>query len=172
MTYRWRPTPDEERWLALAAKLGAAVPNAVSAARTGGWRSTGLLARAALFVLGLVAGGLLVGLLGFSSEITLLIAGLFAALAAEWLIVTRRLFASGIEEGLCVAGYLLVAVVDHDADPANVGQRRGTHRGAGADRRGGRCRAALAESTGDYVRRVCLRAMGRLDRRRATRSTR
>jgi len=109
MTYRWRPTPDEERWLALAAKLGAAVPSAVSAARTGGWRSTGLLARAALFVLGLVAGGLLVGLIGFSSETTLLIAGLFAALAAEWLIVTRRLFASGIEEGLCVAGYLLVA---------------------------------------------------------------
>jgi len=109
MTYRWRPTPDEERWLALAAKLGSDFPNAVSAERTGGWRSTGLLARAALFVMGLVAGVLLVGLLGFSSEITLLIAGLLAALAAEWLIVTRRLFASGIEEGLCVVGYLMVA---------------------------------------------------------------
>lgn len=109
MTYRWRPTPDEERWLALASKLGSEFPNAVSAERTGGWRSTGLLARAALFVLGLIAGALLVGLLGFSSEITLLIAGLVAALAAEWLIVTRRLFASGIEEGLCVAGFLLVA---------------------------------------------------------------
>jgi hypothetical protein len=109
MTYRLRPTPDEERWLALAAKLGADLQNAVSVERTGGWRSTGLLARAALFALGLVAGALLVGLLGFGNEITLLIAGLLAALAAEWLIVTRRLFASGIEEGLCVAGYLLVA---------------------------------------------------------------
>jgi hypothetical protein len=109
MSYRWRPTPDEERWLGLAAKLGAVVPQAVSAERTGGWRSTGLLARAALFLLGLVAGALLLGLLGFRNETTLLIAGLLAALAAEWLIVTRRLFASGIEEGLCVAGYLLVA---------------------------------------------------------------
>jgi hypothetical protein len=109
MNRRWRPTPDEERWLALAAKLGGAVPNAALAARGGGWRSTGLLARVALFVLGIVAGALLLGLIGFGNEISLLIAGLGAALAAEWLIQTRRLFASGIEEGLCVAGYLLVA---------------------------------------------------------------
>jgi hypothetical protein len=109
MSYRWRPTPDEERWLALAAKLGAAGPGSVSAERSGGWRSTGLLARAALFVLGIVAGALLLGLIGFDNEVSLLIAGLGAALAAEWLILTKRLFASGIEEGLCVAGYLLVA---------------------------------------------------------------
>ncbi len=42
--------------------------------------------------------------MGFRSEITLLISGLVAAFAAEWLVRAKRLFASGIEEGLCVAG--------------------------------------------------------------------
>ena len=105
---RWRPSPDEERWLAVASELGAAVPPAAVAERTGGWRSTGLLARIALFVLGFVAAALLFGILGFGSEINLLVAGLIAALAAEWLTVSKRLHASGIEEGLCVAGYLLI----------------------------------------------------------------
>jgi hypothetical protein len=105
---RWRPSPDEERWLAVASELGAAVPRTAVAGRTGGWRSTGPLARIALFVLGLVAAVLLFGILGVGSETTLLVAGLIAALAAEWLMVSKRLHASGIEEGLCVAGYLLV----------------------------------------------------------------
>ena len=78
------------------------------AERTGGWRSTGLLARIALFVLGLVAAALLFGILGVGSKANLLVAGLIAALAAEWLIVSKRLHASGIEEGLCVAGFLLI----------------------------------------------------------------
>jgi len=105
---RWRPSPGEERWLAVASELGAAVPHAAVAGRTGGWRSSGLLARIALFVLGLVAAVLLFGILGVGSETNLLVAGLIAALAAEWLMVSKRLHASGIEEGLCVAGYLLV----------------------------------------------------------------
>jgi hypothetical protein len=105
---RWRPTPDEERWLELAARLGEAVPPAALAERTGGWRSTGPLARIALFVLGLVAALLLVGILGVGDEITLLIAGLISALAAEWLTLRKRLHASGIEEGLCVAGFLMI----------------------------------------------------------------
>jgi hypothetical protein len=105
---RWRPSPDEERWLEVASELGAAVPRTALAARTGGWRGTGPLARIALFVLGLVAAALLLGILRFGSEITLLIAGLIAALAAEWLAVEKRLHASGIEEGLCVAGFLLI----------------------------------------------------------------
>jgi len=105
---RWRPTPGEERWLAVAAELGDAVPRESLAERSGGWRSTGLLARSALFVLGFIAAALVVGILRAGDEATLLIAGLIAVLAAEWLTVTRRLFASGIEEGLGVAGYLLV----------------------------------------------------------------
>ncbi len=47
---RWRPSPAEERWLEVASELGAAVPPAAMAERTGGWRSTGPLARVALFV--------------------------------------------------------------------------------------------------------------------------
>jgi len=106
---RWRPTPEEERWLAVASELRAAVPPAVFTARTGGWRSTGPLARIALFVLGFVAAALVFGILGYSSEATLLTAGLIATLAAEWLTVRKRLYASGIEEGLCVAGFMMAA---------------------------------------------------------------
>ena len=105
---RWRPSPDEERWLEVASELGAAVPRDALAARTGGWRSSGTLARIALFVLGLVAAALLFGILGVGSKANLLVAGLIAALAAEWLAVGKRLHASGIEEGLCVAGFLLI----------------------------------------------------------------
>jgi hypothetical protein len=105
---RWRPTPAEERWLAVAAALGDAVPRETLFERSGGWRNTGLLARSALFVLGFVAAALLVGILRGGGEVVLLIAGLLAIVAAEWLTVTRRLYASGIEEGLGVAGYLLV----------------------------------------------------------------
>jgi hypothetical protein len=105
---RWRPTPAEERWLEVASRLGTALPRDAVAARAGGWRSTGLLARAALFVLGLVAAALLFGVLGVGERINLLLAGLSAAFAAEWLTVRKRLHASGIEEGLTLGGFLLV----------------------------------------------------------------
>jgi hypothetical protein len=105
----WSPSPDEERWLELAARLGVAVPRDAVARRTGGWRSTGPLARLALFVLGIIAAALTFGILGFGEEIMLLVAGLLAAGTAEWLKVSKRLHASGIEEGLCVAGFLMVA---------------------------------------------------------------
>jgi hypothetical protein len=104
---RWRPTPAEERWLAVTARLDATLPDTALVTRTGGWRSTGLLARVALFVLGMVAAILLFGILGFGDSINLLVAGIIAALTAEWLTVKKRLHASGIEEGLSVAGFLL-----------------------------------------------------------------
>jgi len=107
---RWRPSPDEERWLAVATELGAAMPRAAVAERTGGWRTTGPLARVALFALGFLAAALLFGVLGLGSETMLLLAGLIAALAAEWLTVQKRLHASGIEEGLTVAGFLMIGV--------------------------------------------------------------
>jgi len=91
---RWRPTPTEERWLTVAEELGDAVPGETLSERSGGWRSTGLLARSALFVLGFVAAALLVGILRSGGEIVLLVSGLVAILAAEWLTVTRRLYAS------------------------------------------------------------------------------
>ena len=108
MRGRWRPSPEEERWLEVESRLGVAVPRAVAGERTGGWRSTGPLARIALFLLGLVAAALVLGILGFRDETTLLVAGIIAALAAEWLTVARRLHASGVEEGLCVAGFLMI----------------------------------------------------------------
>ncbi len=108
MRSRWRPSPAEERWLTVESRLGATVPRAVVAERAGGWRSTGPLARTALFLLGLVAAALILGILGFRDETTLLVAGVIAALAAEWLTVAKRLHASGIEEGLCVGGALLI----------------------------------------------------------------
>jgi hypothetical protein len=107
---RWRPSPAEERWLEVASELGTAVPRAALVERTGGWRSTGPLARAALFILGFIAAMLLLAILGFDDDSLWLVAGLAAALAAEWLSVGRRLHASGIEEGLCLAGYLLIGV--------------------------------------------------------------
>jgi len=108
MRGRWRPSPEEERWLEVESQLGATVPSAVMAERTGGWRSTGPLARIALFLLGLVAAALILGVLGFRDEITLLVAGLIAAFAAEWLTIAKRLHASGVEEGLCVGGALMI----------------------------------------------------------------
>jgi hypothetical protein len=105
---RWRPSPAEERWLEVASVLGVGVPRTAVADRTGGWRSTGPLARSALFVLGFVAAALLLAIIGLGDQADLLIAGLIASLAAEWLTVGKRLHASGIEEGLCVAGFLLI----------------------------------------------------------------
>ncbi|MBP6107997.1 MAG: hypothetical protein KBB53_15305 [Steroidobacteraceae bacterium] len=110
MRSRWRPSPAEERWLEVESRLGAAVPRAIVAERAGGWRSTGLLARTALFLLGLIAAALILGVLGFRDETTLLVAGVIAALAAEWLAVAKRLHASGVEEGLCVGGALMIGV--------------------------------------------------------------
>jgi hypothetical protein len=107
---RWRPSPAEERWPTVASQLGAAVPRAALAERSGGWRSTGLLARSALFALGFIAAALLFGVLGIGSEAMLLVAGLIAVFTAEWLTVRKRLYASGIEEGLTVAGFLMIGV--------------------------------------------------------------
>lgn len=104
-----RPTPSEERWLAVADSLGSKGLAAGITARTGGWRSTGLLARIAMFFLGLLAVGLIAGIMGLGGTTALLIAGLVAAVAAESLAKGKRLFASGIEEGLCLGGWLLLA---------------------------------------------------------------
>jgi hypothetical protein len=107
---RWRPSPAEERWLEVATRLGGAIPHDAMSEHTGGWRSTGPLARAALFVLGFIAAVLLFGIFGFRNQTMALVAGLLAIGVAEWLTVRRRLHASGIEEGLCVAGFLLAGI--------------------------------------------------------------
>lgn len=106
----WRPSPDEERWLEVAARLRGALTGKLTQERTGGWRSAGLFARVALFVLGLVAAAMVLAVLGFNHDAMLLVAGVIATGAAEWLKVGKRLHASGIEEGLCVGGYMLIGL--------------------------------------------------------------
>jgi hypothetical protein len=113
MSSRWRPSPDEERWLEVESRLGAAVPRAVVAERAGGWRSTGPLARTALFLLGLAAAALILGVLGLRDEITLLVAGLIAAFAAEWL-TSRSACTPPASRRPLLAGFLLIGA-DHHA---------------------------------------------------------
>lgn len=107
---QWRPTVEEERWLETLDALGGNLDRDALTGRTGGWRSTGLLARIALFVLGCVAAGLIFGILtvGSAIEPALFVAGALSLLVAEWLHVARRFHGSGIEEGLCVAGSLMI----------------------------------------------------------------
>ncbi|MFO1406373.1 MAG: hypothetical protein U1F08_02435 [Steroidobacteraceae bacterium] len=104
-----RPTVGEERWLAVAARLRGTVDPSVIAGRTGGWRVTGPLARIALFVLGVLAAVLLAAVLGFGGPGTLAASGFAALAAAELLIRSRRLHASGVEEGLWTAGAAMLA---------------------------------------------------------------
>lgn len=106
---RGRPTVSEERWLAVAARLRGIVDSSVLAERAGGWRITGPLARVALFVLGAVAAALLALLLGIDGADTLAGSGVVAIAAAEFLIRSQRMYASGVEEGLWTAGAAMLA---------------------------------------------------------------
>jgi hypothetical protein len=119
---RWRPTPDEERWLAAASRLRLRPDGAELAARTGGWRVTGPLARIALFVLGVLAAGLAWGLLSGAAGLGLLVSGIAVLGAAEWLIRARRLHASGVEEALVAAGLVMIVLwlVDTAASEASA----------------------------------------------------
>jgi uncharacterized membrane protein YgcG len=77
---------------------------------TGGWRTAILLSRCALFVLGLIAAGM-IGVIAeqLGPKGALVTAGLVSIAAAEWLILARRHFWSGIEEALEVAGLTMLA---------------------------------------------------------------
>lgn len=105
-----RPSADEERWLAVASRLRIPARDAELAARAGGWRVTGPLARIALFVLGLLAAGLVWGLVGETVGLGLATSALIVLAAAEWLIRARRLHASGIEEGLVVGAFAMLGL--------------------------------------------------------------
>jgi hypothetical protein len=118
-----RPTPQQERWLAVVSRLGLDHGTPWIVERVGGWTAASLLPRCAFFVLGSLAAGLttacfhLVHVPGY-----LLVSGLASLAAAEWLIVRRRLFAVGIEEALEVAGMLLIALqlVDQIGDLSGI----------------------------------------------------
>ena len=105
----WRPSPDEERWLEVAARLGAAVPrDAVAAAHRRLAQHRPARAHRALRAGARGGRARCSGSSVSGTTSTLLAAGLISAGAAEWLTVGKRLHASGIEEGLCVAGFLMI----------------------------------------------------------------
>jgi hypothetical protein len=107
---RLRPTSSEERWLALARRLRRSPRLAPFVEHTGGWRTANLPGRCTFFVLGLVAAGMIAIIVdrlapGGAMEI----AALVSLAMAEWLIVSRRHFWSGVEEALEVAGLTMLA---------------------------------------------------------------
>jgi hypothetical protein len=103
----WRPTAQQERWMAVAARVGGGGRTPWLAERTGSWVAAKPLLRCAMFVLGAVAAGLTAAVFDLS-HVPLLLAGLCLIGAAEWLVLRRHLFGGGIEEALELAGLLLL----------------------------------------------------------------
>lgn len=106
---KWRPSVEEERWLAIGARLSGKISAEFLATRTGGWKRTGPLARVAFAALGLAAAGCTAGIVGAHTD-GLVLTGLILLAAAESLILIGRLFASGIEEALWTVGLLCVGI--------------------------------------------------------------
>ena len=106
-----RPTPPEERWLTLARRLGRRPGDVPFSEHVGGWRTANLPSRCMFFFLGLVAA---VMTWVISAQLAphgaLLAGGLVAIATAEWLILARRHFWSGIEEAFEVAGLTMLAL--------------------------------------------------------------
>ncbi|HEV7356596.1 MAG TPA: hypothetical protein VGN99_01280 [Steroidobacteraceae bacterium] len=106
-----RPTPQEERWMAAAARFKVTRNHPWIAQRTGGWSAPSFIARCAFFVLGAVAGGLTTAVLELlSRSAALLAAGVSLLVAAEWLMLRKRLFHAGVEEALWTGGLMLLTV--------------------------------------------------------------
>lgn len=81
------------------------------AQRTGGWSAPSFIARCAFFVLGVVAGGLTAAVFGILLRpVVFLAAGVTMLVAAEWLILHKRLFHAGVEEALWTGGLLALVV--------------------------------------------------------------
>ena len=120
----FRPAPQEERWLLVAAHLGLRRDTPGLAERCGDWTAAPTMARCAFFALGLLAAGLTAVVFNLSHvPAYLFITGLGLVAAAEWLILKRHLFGAGIEEALDVAGLALMAL--QIADP--MGDSSGIH---------------------------------------------
>ncbi len=104
-----RPTVSEERWLVLANRYPALRPAIEEAGQEGAWKATTRLARCLGFVLGLLGAGMFAGVLAtFPSP--WLLGGLVTIGVAEWLVATRRIFHSGVEEALYLCGAVAVVV--------------------------------------------------------------
>jgi hypothetical protein len=107
----FRPTPQQERWMRVAARLGLRRDKLWLADRCGGWTAATTIARCAFFAFGLFAAGLTAAIFGLIHVPGyLFITGLVAVAAAEWLILDKHLFGAGIEEALEVSGLLMIAL--------------------------------------------------------------
>ena len=104
-----RPSPQQERWLAAAARFKLRNHPWI-AQRTGGWSAPSFIARCAFFVLGAVGAGLTAAVFEIVSHgAALFVAGVILLVAAEWLILRKRLFHAGVEEAVWTGGLLLLA---------------------------------------------------------------
>lgn len=104
------PTPSEERWLTLARRLRRSPREEPFSEHIGGWRTANLPSRCTFFVLGLVAAVMIWVITARLGPMdALLIAGLVSVAVAEWLILARRHFWSGLEEALEVSGLTMLA---------------------------------------------------------------
>jgi hypothetical protein len=107
----FNPTPQQERWLAAAARLRLGSGHPWIAERIDGWTAPTLIARCAFFILGLVAGALTAAIFALlHTQNALIPAGVIMLAAAEWLILGKHLFHAGIEEALWTVGLLLVVL--------------------------------------------------------------
>lgn len=104
-----RPTAAEERWLLLADRYPALRATIEEAGHEGVWKTTTSLARCLGFLLGLLGTGMFAGVLvPFDSP--WLVGGLIMMGVAEWLVATRRVFHSGVEEALYLCGAVAAVV--------------------------------------------------------------
>lgn len=102
-----RPTPQQERWLAIAARFPHHRDHPAVREGTGPWRGAGLMTRLAMFVLGVFIACSASGSVWMLAPAGRLLAtGVLLALSAEWLIARRHLAGAGIEEALALGGYL------------------------------------------------------------------
>jgi hypothetical protein len=118
-----RPSSEQERWMALASRLGIRRDAPWLDERIGGWTAVTLFTRCALFVLGIVAASTTAAVFRLLHiPHSLFVSGLVLLAVAEWLLRNRRLFGAGIEEALEVAGLLLIAfdVVDGTGDAHGI----------------------------------------------------
>jgi hypothetical protein len=118
-----RPTPEQERWMEIASRLGAGRSAPWRAERTEGWVGAKTVTRCALFVLGIVTAALTVAVFHFTHiPGSGWVAGLALVAAAEGLVMRRRLFGAGIEEALEMCGLLVLVfqAQSHALDPFGV----------------------------------------------------
>jgi hypothetical protein len=116
-----RPTPSEERWLALATRYPALRAPIVADGRTGGWTVSGWPSRLLQALLGLGAAVAIQGALLWLPA-TGLVAGLAMLLLAELLLARRRVLRSGLEDALHACGVvaLIFGLVDGSPEAAGV----------------------------------------------------